>query len=63
MVFRIRYRHQSDGRENEVEIEATSPTEALVKFRHLRDERPDVQRPHERVTSICLEKPVEEAQW
>ncbi|MCJ7544555.1 MAG: hypothetical protein MUP47_08350 [Phycisphaerae bacterium] len=34
MVFRIRYRRQIDGQESEVAIEANTPTEALVKFRH-----------------------------
>jgi hypothetical protein len=34
MVFRIRYRQRTDGRESQVLIEAGSPTEALVKFRH-----------------------------
>jgi hypothetical protein len=34
MVFKIRYRRQLDGHESEVSIEANSPTEALVKFRH-----------------------------
>lgn len=34
MVFKIRYRRQCDGQESEVAIEANSPTEALVKFRH-----------------------------
>ncbi len=34
MVFKIRYRRGADGQESEVDIEASSPTEALVKFRH-----------------------------
>ena len=34
MVFKIRYRRQNDGQESEIAIEANSPTEALVKFRH-----------------------------
>jgi hypothetical protein len=34
MVFRIRYRQRTDGKESQVLIEAGTPTEALVKFRH-----------------------------
>ena len=34
MVYRIRYRQTHASNESEVVLEANSPTEALVKFRH-----------------------------
>ncbi len=34
MVFRIRYRKRTDGKESQILVEASNPTEALVKFRH-----------------------------
>ncbi|MGA2266263.1 MAG: hypothetical protein ABSH10_07525 [Phycisphaerae bacterium] len=33
MVYRIRYRQRADGRETEAVVEASNPTEALIKFR------------------------------
>jgi len=34
MLYRIRYREAQASCESEVVLEANSPTEALVKFRH-----------------------------
>jgi hypothetical protein len=33
MVYRIRYRQRTDGKESQALVEASNPTEALVKFR------------------------------
>ncbi len=55
MVYRIRYRETPGSREAETTVEATSPTEAIVKFRHVRGEpRSDAMR-WEAVTSVAPE--------
>lgn len=68
MIFRIRFKHARDSRESETVIEANSPTEAMVKFRHIHTSRP--QHPHllhEQITSICSDspeaEPMEEPLW
>lgn len=40
MVYRIRYRRQRGSGEGELVVEANSPSEAMVKFRHVHGEPP-----------------------
>ena len=63
MVFRIRYRHRSDGREREAVIEANTPTEAMVKFHHA---HPQIHSPAsalDNITSVSSETDGEHGQW
>ena len=34
MTYRIRYRDGSASREDEIQVQANSPTEAMIKFQH-----------------------------
>ncbi|MGC9455590.1 MAG: hypothetical protein ACP5HU_12110 [Phycisphaerae bacterium] len=52
MVYRIRYRKSRGASEGELVVEANSPSEAMVKFRHVHAE---TQRPAEVVTSVVPE--------
>lgn len=52
MIYRIRYRKQADSREGELVVEANSPSEAMLKFRHVHTEW---RRPAEVVTSVVPE--------
>jgi hypothetical protein len=52
MVYRIRYRDERTSGEAEAVVEAATPTEALVKFCHTRDDAPDPTVLRGRVTSI-----------
>jgi hypothetical protein len=51
MVYRIRFRCGGQQSESEVEVEANTPTEAMVKFRHVRGGGEG----QSRITSICSE--------
>ena len=53
MNYRIRYRKPGHTAEAEALVEANSPTEALVKFRCIREPRPGVSHQQEEVTSVC----------
>ncbi len=55
MVYRIRYR-TGDAGEAEIAVEANSPNEALVKFRHTQrvDQTPGDM--GDSVTSVCAEE-------
>lgn len=52
MVYRIRYRKSRGASEGELVVEANSPSEAMLKFRHVHAE---AQRPAEVVTSVAPE--------
>ena len=54
MVYRIRYRDRCNDKEAEAVVEANSPTEALVKFRHVHGAAHATIAP-EGVTSVCAE--------
>ncbi len=56
MVYRIRYRRQTDRGEGELVLEANSPSEAMLKFQHVHSEplRSPVAR--EVVTSVVPEE-------
>ena len=53
MVYRIRFRCGGQQSESEVEVEANTPTEAMVKFRHVRGG--GEAKSQNRITSICSE--------
>ena len=55
MVYRIRYRLERAEEPVEVVVEANSPTEALVKFRHIHRLGGDAGLTPQTVTSICAE--------
>ena len=56
MVYRIRYNDAgATFRQQEAIVEASSPTEALVKFCHTCPPRQDPSHVREQVTSICSE--------
>ena len=57
MVYRIRYRDRCNDKEAEAVVEANSPTEALVKFRHVHGAAAHPTIAPEGVTSICAEDP------
>jgi len=63
MVYRIRYKHPEAAAEAEMLVEANSPTEALVKFRHLRDDQTSPPPPAERITSIYAEYYGDDFAW
>jgi hypothetical protein len=63
MVFKIRYRRQLDGHESEVAIEANSPTEALVKFRHTWGHGQGAAESSESVSSVPDETDGDPAPW
>ena len=58
MVYRIRY-GQGGAESGEAVVEANSPTEALVKFRHLRNWSARPGRAGGSITSISAEQPPE----
>ena len=60
MIYRIRYRAPSQHRLGEVSIEANSPNEALVKFRHLCDQGPRFRSNQEEVFSVSTDPLAEE---
>ena len=59
MVYRIRYQGESEFREKEAVVEASNPTEALVKFCHTRNEPCSADRIRDKVTSVSLELALE----
>jgi hypothetical protein len=62
-VYRIRYRAPDDAEEAEAVIEANSPAEALVKFRHGCDVSRDALARQEVVTSVCPDRLGEAPLW
>jgi hypothetical protein len=54
MVYRIRFRRDGQQSESEVVVEANTPTEAMVKFRHVCGAAHDGNN-QGRITSICSE--------
>ncbi len=63
MVYRIRYREEGDQGEAEAVVEANSPTEALVKFRHTYSDNVDMERLRQRITSICADVYDSQPEW
>ena len=63
MVYRIRYREEDDDGEAEAIVEASNPTEALVKFRHTYTGNVDTARLHHRITSISADACDDPPQW
>ena len=61
MVYRIRYR-SGEGLDDEVVVEANSPTEAMVKFQHTRETASRGIR-REVVTSVRAEDSGGELLW
>ncbi len=59
MVFRIRYRQRCDGREGEAVVEANTPTEAMVKFRHAHGQ---TRGSADNITSVSSNGDVEQGQ-
>ncbi len=55
MVYRIRYRDRT-ARESEMAVEANSPNEAVVKFRHIRGGTSIGTQCRESVTSVSAEE-------
>ena len=62
MVYRIRYREAGKPDKAEMVVEANSPTEAIVKFRHLYPGRRQDDLKHE-ITGICPERCHNETPW
>jgi hypothetical protein len=60
MVYRIRYRAAQTPHSEEAVVEANSPHEAVVKFRHAPAGRP-AGRQSDVVTSVRAEEPDESA--
>lgn len=63
MEYRIRYRSQRDNAETEVTVQANSPTEAIVKFRHTHGLGKAGQDKHEVVTSVYTEPCLDAVSW
>jgi len=55
MVYRIRFRSAAEGRESDALVEAGSPTEAMVKFRHTHGGRFDRDHASRCITSVVSE--------
>ncbi|MFW6133490.1 MAG: hypothetical protein ACOC8F_06295 [Planctomycetota bacterium] len=60
--YRIRFRPAGGGAEREVVVDANSPTEALVKFRHIRGEG-EQPRQQEQVHSVSPAAELSESNW
>ena len=61
MRYRIRYTKGSAS--HTAEVEANSPNEAVVKFRHVEvvhDKRPPAM---VQITSVCTDEPPDPAEW
>ena len=52
MLYRIRYHDRAAAGDGEMAVEANSPNEALVKFRHIRAVPSRCAPANERVTSV-----------
>ncbi|HUS48189.1 MAG TPA: hypothetical protein VM098_08715 [Phycisphaerae bacterium] len=63
MVYRIRYKEPKSAAEAEVLVQANSPTEALVKFRHSHSDGIDSPQPKELVTSVYAEYYGDDSPW
>lgn len=63
MTYRIRYRPEDGTRESEVVVEAHSPTEALVKFRHTQDRPSRPAAMQRRITSVSPESFGDDGEW
>ena len=61
MVYRIRYR-RGETQDNEIVVEANSPAEAMIKFRHTRPAQDDC-RGQSRVTSVLAEPRADQSDW
>ena len=62
MVYHIRYRERQNGDESEAVVEANSPTEAMIKFRHSLN-APAALPAEQLVTSVYVECRGEEPYW
>jgi len=63
MNFRIRYRQSEGSREDEVVVEANTPTEALVKFRCIREARPYGSSRDHLITSVAPADRSDSVRW
>jgi len=55
VAYRIRYRDTVGRSESEAVVEANSPNEALVKFRHVRSDRDRPGCSRQLVTSVSVD--------
>ena len=70
MVYRIRYRKSEKGRDMQCLVEANSPTEAMIKFRHTSTPQA-AQSAADNIVSVCAaedspppaEEPVNTFSW
>jgi hypothetical protein len=62
MIYRIRYRQTNAARDQELVVEANSPTEAMVKFQHAYhgSQAPGAG---QIVTSVRAEEAAQETSW
>ena len=63
MIYRIRYRRPDATDDREFVVEASSPTEAMVKFNHTHDGAGELSRCARVVTSVRAEDTGEEIAW
>jgi len=54
-VYRIRYRGSAGFSESEAMVEANSPNEALVKFRHVRGDHSQTDCSRQLITSVSVD--------
>ena len=55
VVYRIRYQGESEFGEKEAAVEASNPTEAVVKFCHTHNEPCSADRIRDKITSVSVE--------
>ena len=63
MLYRIRYHSDEGSGEAEVAIEANTPTEAIVKFRHLQGGSGSCKGGCANVTSVSPDLPCDQIRW
>ena len=63
MEYRIRYRDSNKSGGSTVVVEANSPTEALVKFRHVYVKGAVPSGAAEQVVSVCVESDCNTMHW
>jgi len=63
MLYRIRYGSPGQGGDAEIAIEANSPTEAIVKFRHMRSGRAKPGQQQDDVMSVSVDPLDEQFAW
>ena len=60
MLYRVRYCPAGTSQQAELSVEANSPTEALVKFRHLREDKMSLRGRSDEVRGVVCEAPPDE---